>query len=89
MPFHQLPLAKPVFDVSRHYVRFRELRDSGHVVFDFAIGDPELAVELILPLAAYQTFCRERGVIYLTREQAQTIDFERSKWQFGSPGIQE
>jgi phenol hydroxylase P0 protein len=89
VPFHQLPQAKPAFDLSRHYVRFRELRDDGYVLFDFAIGDPELAVELTLPLAAYQTFCRERGVIYLTREQAETIDFERTKWRYGSPGIQE
>lgn len=87
--FHQLALAKQPFDVSKHYVRFRELRNDGYVLFDFAIGDPELAVELTLPLAAYQTFCRERSVTYLTREQAETIDFERSKWQFGSPGIQE
>jgi len=87
--FHQLPQARPRFDVTKHYVRFREIRDDGYVLFDFAIGDPELAVELMLPLAAYQAFCRERGVIYLTREQADTIDFERSKWQFGRPGIQE
>ena len=87
--FHQLPQIKRPFDVSRYYVRFRELRDDGYVLFDFSIGDPELAVELTLPLAAYQTFCRERGVTYLTREQAETIDFERSKWQFGSPGIQQ
>ena len=89
MPFHQLPQAKPPFDVSKRYVRFRELRDDGYVLFAFAIGDPELVVELTLPLAAYQNFCRECGVIYLTRDQAETIDFERSKWRYGSPGIQE
>ena len=89
MPFHQLPHAKPAFDVSRHYVRFRELRDDGYVLFDFAIGEPELAVELTLPLAGYLAFCRERAVVYLTREQTKTIDFERSKWRFGAPGIEE
>jgi phenol hydroxylase P0 protein len=87
--FHQLPQAKPRFDVSKRYVRFRELRGDGYVLFDFAIGDPELAVELTLPLAAYQVFCREHCVIYLAREQVETIDFEKSKWRYGSPGIQE
>lgn len=89
MPLHQLMHPKPKFDVRKHYVRFRELRDDGYVLFDFAIGDPELAVELTLPLAAYRAFCRERGVVYLTRDQAETIDFERSKWRFGVPGLQE
>lgn len=86
---HQLPQAKPPFDVTKRYVRFRELRADGFVVFDFAIGDPELSVELTLPLRAYQAFCREHRAINLTREQAATIDFERSKWRFGVPGLQE
>lgn len=89
VPLHPLPQAKPAFDVSRLYVRFRELREDGYVLFDFAIGDPELAVELTLPLAGYLAFCRERSVVYLTREQAKTIDFERSKWRFGAPGLEE
>jgi phenol hydroxylase P0 protein len=87
--FHRVPLAKPEFDVGKNYVRFREMRDDGYVLFDFAIGDPELAVELILPLEAYKAFCRERKAIYLTREQTTTIDFERSKWRFGHAGIEE
>lgn len=89
MSFHQLPQPKPAFDVRKQYVRFRELRNDGYVLFDFAIGDPALAVELTLPLAAYQAFCREHQVVYLTREQAETLDFENSKWRFGAPGIEE
>lgn len=85
--FHQLHHPKPAFDVGRRYVRFRELSAEGYVRFDFAIGDPELAVELTLPLTAYQAFCREHDVVYLTREQAQTLDFEQSKWRFGRPGL--
>lgn len=88
MSFHQLPARKPVFDVARRYVRFGELRDDGYVLFDFAIGDPELAVELVLPLSAYQEFCRANAVTYLTREQGEALDFEKSKWRFGAPGLQ-
>ena len=82
-----LPERKPMFDVSRRYVRFRELRQDGYVEFDFAIGDPELCVELTLPLTAYQAFCREHAVTYLTRAQEEAVDFERSKWRYGVPGL--
>lgn len=83
----RLPRSKPAFDVNRHYVRFRELGDNGYVLFDFAIGDPELAVELTLPLPDYQKFCRRHAVTYLTREQAEALDHEKSKWRFGAPGL--
>lgn len=88
MSLHQLPARIPVFDVARNYVRFRELDGRGFVQFDFAIGDPELAVELTLPLASYQEFCRAREVTYLTREQGDALDAEKSKWRFGAPGLQ-
>lgn len=83
---HQLPPRTPTFDVDRRYVRYRELDARGYVQFDFAIGDPELAVELVLPLPAYQEFCRTQAVTYLTRAQGEVIDFEKSKWRFGAPG---
>lgn len=85
---HQLPPRKPAFDVDRRYVRDRELYQRGHVQFGFAIGDPELAVELSLPLRACQEFCRTHAVTYLTREQGDAIDFEKTKWCFDAPGQQ-
>lgn len=88
MSLHQLPARVPVFDVARRYVRFRELDQRGYVQFDFAIGDPELAVELTLPLAAYREFCRVQAVTYLTRAQGDVLDVEKSKWRFGAPGIE-
>lgn len=88
MSLHQLPPRKPTFDVDRRYVRYRELDSRGYVQFDFAIGDPELAVELTLLLRDYQDFCRANAVTYLTREQGVALDFEKSKWRFGAPGQQ-
>jgi phenol/toluene 2-monooxygenase (NADH) P0/A0 len=89
VPLHPMRQAKRAFDVSRHYVRFRELRDDGYVLFDFAIGDPDLTVELTLPLAGYLAFCRERSVVYLTRDSAKAIDFEQFSGRFGAPGREE
>lgn len=76
----------PAFDVNCHYVRLRERRPDGYVDFDFAIGDPALAVELTLPADAYEAFCREHRVRHLTPAQADAIDVERTKWQYGAPG---
>lgn len=89
MSLHQLPMPKPAFDVNRRYVRFRELRDDGYVDFTFSIGDPELGVDLSMPLGMYKEFCRMQKVTYLTRDQGETIDYEQSKWRFGAPGLKE
>lgn len=89
MSLHQLPPRKPAFDVAKRYVRFRELRDDGYVSFAFAIGDPELMVELILPLPDYQAFCREQRVIYLTRDPAAALDHEQAMSRKPQPGSQE
>jgi phenol hydroxylase P0 protein len=86
---HQLPVPKPEFDVERRYVRFRDVRADGFVEFAFAIGDPELSVELVMLLEDYKTFCRAQGVIFLTREQAVVLDSEQSKWRYGYPGLEE
>ncbi|MGB1563494.1 MAG: phenol hydroxylase subunit [Sinimarinibacterium flocculans] len=89
MSLHQLPMPTPAFDVNRRYVRFRELRADGYVEFTFSIGDPQLGVELTMPLEQYKEFCRTHKVTYLTRDQCESIDLESSKWRFGAPGLKE
>lgn len=88
MGLQRLPSAKPKFDPSRRYVRFHELRDDGYVLFDFAIGDPELSVNLTLKLDQYREFCRTQNVTHVTREQGVALDEEHLKWRFGKPGVQ-
>lgn len=53
------------FDATRRYVRVCQQRADGFVEFEFAIGDPELAVELMLPEAAFHEFCLANEVILL------------------------
>jgi phenol/toluene 2-monooxygenase (NADH) P0/A0 len=86
-PVKLLPKSEPTFDVTRCYVRFRESRSDGYVLFDFAIGEPGMAVELTLPFPAYQEFCRANAITWVTHKQAEYIDYERSKWRFGAPGL--
>ena len=50
------------FDVSRTFVRVIDVRDDGFVEFAFAIGDPELEVELLMHTAAFEEFCAVNDV---------------------------
>lgn len=53
------------FDPKRKYVRVTELRANGMVEFEFAIGEPELFVEMILPAAAFDEFCAANKVSFV------------------------
>lgn len=54
-----------VCDTSRKFVRVIEERTDGLVAFEFSIGWPELAVELLLPRAAFDEFCTTHQVTRL------------------------
>lgn len=49
-------------DTSLRFVRVTERRSDGLVAFEFSIGWPELAVELLLPAAAFDDFCARNRV---------------------------
>jgi phenol hydroxylase P0 protein len=49
-------------DTSRRFVRVTERRADGLVAFEFAIGWPELSVDLLLPAAAFTEFCERNRV---------------------------
>ncbi len=45
------------FDAARKFVRVTGERAGGLVAFEFSIGWPELAVDLVMPRAAFDEFC--------------------------------
>jgi len=45
-------------DINRKFVRLIERRSDGLVEFEFAIGEPELFVEMLLPEQAFAEFCQ-------------------------------
>jgi phenol/toluene 2-monooxygenase (NADH) P0/A0 len=53
------------FNPGNKYVRVTELRADGFVEFEFAIGEPELFCEMILPAAVFDDFCQINRVIFL------------------------
>lgn len=52
----------PAVDTRQRFVRVLEERADGMVFFEFAIGWPDLAVELLLPAPAFEAFCLANGV---------------------------
>jgi phenol/toluene 2-monooxygenase (NADH) P0/A0 len=52
----------PACDTTRRFVRVIEERADGLVAFEFAIGWPELSVELLLPAPAFAEFCATNQV---------------------------
>ncbi|PXW92302.1 phenol 2-monooxygenase P0 subunit [Sphaerotilus hippei] len=69
------------------WVRVRQQRPDGFVEFDFAIGEPELSVDLILPRPAFEAFCVMHRVRLIDDAQAARLDAEQAKWRYGRPGL--
>lgn len=65
------------------YVRIKKIIREQFVEFDFAIGDPSLYVELILPRKAFEEFCTHNRVIQMSDEQAGSVDQDMEKWRYG------
>lgn len=66
--------AAPAFDTSRRFVRVTGERPNGFVEFDFAIGEPELFVEMILSKAAFKEFCAANAVEMLAADSEEHRD---------------
>lgn len=58
------------------FVRVRRRRESGLVEFDFAIGAPEIFVELLMPAEAFAEFCDTNRVTDITGQDLEQNDFE-------------
>ena len=53
------------FDPQKRFVRFIEKREDGFVLFEFAVGEPEIFAEMILKAEDYEIFCKEQGVVMI------------------------
>lgn len=72
---------KPLIDITRKYVRLIERRADGFVEFEFAIGEPELYAEMLLPADAYEAFCSANAVIHLGPRD-EVSEAEKSDWDW-------
>jgi phenol hydroxylase P0 protein len=55
-------------DALRKFVRVIGRRANGLVVFEFSIGWPDLAAELVLPAPLFEEFCERHGAIRLPEQ---------------------
>lgn len=73
---------KDQFDTTIRYVRVTGTRDDGFVEFEFSVGQPEVALEMVLKQADYEQFCVEQHVIFLDEQADKTDDEEKSAFQW-------
>lgn len=69
-------MATAKFDTNQKFVRVLETRPNGMVEFEFAIGEPEIFVELIMPKAAFEEFCKSNAVTFLDLPHPHAADPE-------------
>lgn len=68
----------------KKYVAVKRIIDGKFVEFNFAIGEPTLFVELILPVASYAEFCKANDVIEMSSDERAQVDAEAAKWRYGT-----
>jgi len=71
------------FDQLTRYIRVRSKPQARFVEFDFAIGDPSLFVELVMPQGAFEHFCKTNQVVHMSDAQMAAVDAEMTKWRYG------
>lgn len=72
--------AAAAFDATRRFVRLTGERED-FVEFDFAIGEPDVFVELILGRAAFAEFCKANKVEMLAPRGAGEVSESDWDWR--------
>jgi phenol hydroxylase P0 protein len=75
-------MADSNFDITRKFVRVMRTLPNGLIEFEFAIGDPDVAAELVMPKAAFDEFCAANQVELLTTEKAAPLDADAGDADF-------
>lgn len=68
------------------FVRITKADSRGYIEFQFAIGDPTLFLEMILPPAAFAEFCATHRARHLTAAQSRAVDRAERRWRSGPVG---
>ncbi|MGY2402207.1 phenol hydroxylase subunit [Pseudomonas sp. SDO5271_S396] len=78
-----MPKSASTFDRMPRYVRVRSEPNAHFVEFDFAIGFPELFVELVLPPQAFRQFCADNQVQAMDAQMCEALEADARKWRYG------
>ncbi len=52
----------PSFNPFHRFIRVVNVQARGMVEFEFALGEPEMFVEMIMPMPVFEEFCRAQGL---------------------------
>lgn len=69
-------------DTRKRWVRVTGQRGDDFIEFDFAIGEPDLIVEMILAPAAFAEFCADNQVQMLPPRDPEAGTDEPSDWDW-------
>ena len=72
---------QPLFGGTQRFVRVTARREDGYVEFDFSVGDPDLAVELIMTGAMFDQFCAANAATMIVQDDEQ-MDIVRERWRY-------
>jgi len=75
-------MATSNFDITRKFVRVMRTLPNGLIEFEFAVGDPDVAAELVMPKAAFDEFCASNHVEFLSATPADVFDAESADADF-------
>ena len=78
---------RPVSDAAAgttRFVRVTGTNPRGFVEFQFSVDDPTLYLEMTLPPAAFEEFCRAQGARHLSESEAERVDESEARWRFGA-----
>lgn len=67
----------------KRYVQITNEKRPGFVEFNFSINDPALFLEMILPVSAFDDFCKHNDVTFLTSEEVKEVEQQQKKWRDG------
>ena len=77
------PRARHTATGSQCFVRVTRANHLGFIEFQFAIGDPNLYLEMTLPPAAFAEFCATHAVRQLSAAEGAAVDAAARRWHGG------
>jgi len=72
----------PPFNPDKKFVRIIQVHTTGLVEFEFAVGEPELFVELLMAQSAFDEFCTMHAVTPTTGHLAQVPNTDTQEWDW-------
>ena len=85
-------MERNLFDTTRKFVRVIEMKKNGMVEFEFAVGEPELYVEMLMPVKAFEEFSAANQATALAEkipEQMAASATEEDQWRWNLHSVRD